>query len=317
MPAERVSGRLRVLTISPPDLLERIAGELPEIEFVRIPTSGELDPDARGEVLLAGARGFPNLDEAVDRGVRWIHTTGTGVSEAMIRAAQQRILTCSRGWSSVAIAEWVLAMMLAHEKRLPEAWIREPPERWARADLGGLEGRTLGLIGVGTIGVEVARRALAFDMHVRAIRRTDAPSPLEGVELVRELDELLAASDHLVLAAPGTADTDQLLDTRAFRLMRPGVHIVNIARGSLIDHDALREALDDGRVALASIDTPEPDPLPAGHWLYAHPRVRLSAHISWNGPTSNARRVRMFVENVRRYRAGEPLEGLVDTEAGY
>ena len=308
---------LRVITPHADEIVLPLAAQLDGVEFVRIPARGDLPEDVAGEILLCGARGFPNLHPVVERGVRWIHSTGTGVHPELLEASRGRPLTCSRGWSSIAIAEWVLAMMLAFEKRLPESWVHEPPERWARADLGGLHGRTLGLVGLGTIGLEVATRALAFGMRVRATRRSATPSPLPDVEVVPDLGELLGAARHVVLAAPGTPQTRHLLDREALRLVRPGVHIVNVGRGSLIDHDALRDALDDGRVALASIDTPDPDPLPAGHWLYGHPRVRLSAHISWNDPASNPRRFELFVENVRRYRAGEPLEGVVDVERGY
>ncbi len=118
-------------------------------------------------------------------------------------------------------------------------------------------------------------------MRVLAVRRTDAASPVDGVELVPSLDALLEASDHLVLAVPLTARTEHLLDADAFAKVKPGVHLVNIARGRLVDQDALRVALDDGRVAMATLDTVDPEPLPAGHWLYEHPKVRLSAHISW------------------------------------
>ena len=308
---------LRVLTPHEDEIVLPLAEQLPEVEFVRIPARRPLPDDATGEVLLCGTRGFPNLEAVVERGVRWIHSTGTGVHPPLLRAAVGRALTCSHGWSSIPIAEWVLATMLAFEKRLPGSWISEPPERWARADLGGLHGRTLGLVGIGTIGIEVARRALAFEMDVRAVRRSDAPSPLAGVALVPDLATLLPEAQHLVLAAPATPGTRHLLDRAALRQVRRGVHVVNVGRGSLIDHEALREALDEGRVGLASIDTPEPDPLPAGHWLYAHPRVRLSAHVSWNDPASNPRRFELFVENVRRYQAGEPLEGVVDLEHGY
>ena len=308
---------LRVITPHEDEIVLPLVERLPEVEFVRVSARRPLPDAAAGEVLLCGARGFPNLEAIVERGVRWIHSTGTGVHPELLAAAEGRVLTNSRGWSSIAIAEWVLATMLAFEKRLPESWIREPPERWARAELGGLQGRTLGLVGLGTIGIEVARRALPFGMRVLAVRRSGAPSPLEGVEVVADLEALLPEAQHVVLAAPGTAGTRHLIDERTLRLVRPGMHLVNVGRGSLVDHEALREALDDGRVAIASIDTPDPDPLPAGHWLYTHPRVRLSAHISWNDPASNPRRFDLFVGNVRRYLAGEPLEAVVDLAEGY
>jgi phosphoglycerate dehydrogenase-like enzyme len=99
--------------------------------------------------------------------------------------------------------------------------------------------------------------------------------------------------------------------------VKPGVHVVNIARGSLVDQDALRAALDDDRVALASLDCVEPEPLPEGHWLYTHPKVRVSAHVSWSSPLAFGRIIDSFVANLRRYLAGEPLSGLIDVEEGY
>ena len=107
------------------------------------------------------------------------------------------------------------------------------------------------------------------------------------------------------------------MNPATFAAVKPGVHLVNIARGSLVDQDALRDALDAGRVAMASLDAVDPEPLPAGHWMYEHPKVRLSPHISWSMPGASDILVRTFVENVRRYQAGQPLEGVVDVDAGY
>src|SRR5262249_36116582 len=175
---------------------------------------------------------------------------------------------------------------------------------------------TLGLVGLGGIGRAVAERALPFGMRVRACRRTAAPAGIDGVELV-DFATLVATSDHVVLAVPSTPDTRRLFDRTVFAALKPGVHLVNIARGSLVDHDALREALDDGRVALASLDAVEPEPLPEGHWLYSHPRVRLSPHISWSAPGAVDVLIECFIDNLHRYRAGEPLTGVVDRAAGY
>jgi phosphoglycerate dehydrogenase-like enzyme len=99
--------------------------------------------------------------------------------------------------------------------------------------------------------------------------------------------------------------------------VKPGVHLVNIARGALVDQDALRDALDDGRVAMATLDTVEPEPLPEGHWLYAHPKVRLSAHVSWASPAGIDRTLEIFIENLRRYANKEPLLHHVDADEGY
>jgi phosphoglycerate dehydrogenase-like enzyme len=173
------------------------------------------------------------------------------------------------------------------------------------------------LIGLGEIGKEVARRALAFDMKVIAIRRTGAPSAIAGVEVVGSLEKLLSVSDHVVLTAPATPATWHLLGPEAFAAVKPGVHLINIARGSLIDQEALLAALDDGTVAAASLDVVEPEPLPAGHPLYTHPNVRLSPHISWSSPDSIMRTVDIFVDNLRRYDDGRALRGIVNVDEGY
>jgi phosphoglycerate dehydrogenase-like enzyme len=99
--------------------------------------------------------------------------------------------------------------------------------------------------------------------------------------------------------------------------MKPGAHLVNIARGALVDQDALLVALDGGHLAAASLDVVDPEPLPEGHPLYAHPKVRLSPHVSWSSPDTMIRTMQMFVDNLHRYRSGQPLLGMVDTDAGY
>jgi phosphoglycerate dehydrogenase-like enzyme len=308
---------MRVLTHLPLQLLERVRRELPDVELVPVPMQGEVPADVRGEVLLTHAKGSPNLGSLVSRGVRWVHAYGTGVDDFPFDALGDRILTCSRGSSAIPIAEWVLAVVLAAEKQLPESWIHEPPPHWSLAGLGGLHGRTLGLLGLGGIGRAVATRALAFGMRVRALRRSGAPSTIDGVEVLGDLDTLLATANHLVLAAPVTHETRALIGEAALARVAPGVHLVNVARGELVDQEALRRALDAGRVGLASLDCVHPEPLPAGHWLYAHPRVRLSPHISWSMPGALDLLLQPFLENLRRDRAGEPLAYVVDRGLGY
>jgi len=276
----------------------------------------DLPDDLRGEVLFSAWFEHPVFDRLDDIGIQWMHLPGTGIDGWPRPLLTGRTVTCSRGVSGIPIAEFVMASMLAFEKHFPETWLHEPPPHWNFAPLGELAGRTLGLVGLGGIGLEVARRALAFDMEVLAVRRTGAPSPVAGVEIV-STDDLLPVADHLVLAAPATSRTEHLLDADAFARMKKGVHLVNIARGSLVDQDALRVALDDGQVARASLDTVDPEPLPAGHWLYEHPQVFVSAHVSWASPRAFGRIIESFVENLRRYTAGQPLEGLIDVEEGY
>lgn len=305
-------GRLQGIDL-PADLADRV-------EIVPIPTEGALDPGLEGEVLLTSPTRIPNLAEALSRGVRWVHLIGTGIDDFPLElVGDDVVLTNSRGLSAVPISEWVLACMLAVEKRLPDTWLDAPPPRWHVPDppLGTLDGRSLALVGLGGIGTAVAQRALPFGMRVTAVRRTDAPSPVPGVTLVGTAEEAVAGADHVVVVAPLTDATRGLFDDELFAVMGPGAHLVNVARGPIVDQDALRRALDAGRVATASLDTTDPEPLPEGHWMYDHPGVRLSPHVSWSWPGAFGAMYETFAENVRRHLAGEPLLSVVDPAAGY
>ncbi len=269
------------------------------------------------EVLASMGDERAALEAVLHPGIRWVHVLAAGVDGFPLDSVGARTVTCSRGASAVAIAEFVLAAMLAFEKRLPESWIGEPPETWNVASLGSLAGRRLGLVGIGAIGTEVARRALAFDMKVTAVRRRSGLADVEGVERRDSLAALVADADHVVVAAPATTETRRMFDRAAFLAMKPGAHFVNVSRGSLVDQDALLESLDAGHLARATLDVVDPEPLPAGHPLYRHPGVRLSPHISWSSPDTARRTFALFADNLQRYRRGAPLLGVVDLEAGY
>ncbi len=300
------------------DKVREAALTVPGVEVVDLGFEAEPPPELRGEILFAAWVGSPVYDHLDDLGVQWMHLPATGVDAWPRALLEGRTVTCARGASGIPIAEFVLACMLAFEKRLPETWLDEPTEQWNVARLGEVKGKTVGIVGLGGIGIEVAKRALAFDMQVRGLRRNPAAGiPLPGVELAADLDDLLGSADHVVIAAPATAATAHLIDAAALERMKPGAHLVNVARGTLVDQDALRAALDDGRVAMASLDTVDPEPLPEGHWMYAHPKVRLSAHVSWSSPRSFDRIIDSFVVNLQHYVAGEPLEGVVDVDEGY
>lgn len=307
----------RVLSHLPVALLAPIAERFSEIDFVQVPSEGPIPASLRGEVLLAFTWGSPNLVELVEHGVEWIHTVGTGIDGFPMDAVGERLFTCARGASAIPMSEWTLGAMLNFEKQLPQRWARRPPEQWNFAKLGGLHGRTVGLLGLGAVAEAIATRAIAFGMHVRAIRRTEKPSSIPEVEIAPNLDDLLASADHLVVALAATPETRHIIGRAALAKVKPDVHLVNVARGALVDQDALREALDAGRVARASLDVADPEPLPAGHWLYQHPQVFLTPHVSWSMPGSLDWILATFEDNLQRYLAGEPLTGVVDRSAGY
>jgi phosphoglycerate dehydrogenase-like enzyme len=294
---------------------ERIRRQFPEVDVVEVPIEGDVEPSIEGDALVCLTMAT-NLDQLVPR-VRWVHSFSTGVDSLPEAAFNAEVLTCSRGAGAVPISEFVLAAMLAFEKNIPDVWIHDVPEHWNFADLGGLSGRSLGLVGLGGIGEAVADRARVFGMQVKAFRRRALPSGVADVRMVASLEEVVADADHVVIAAPYTPKTHHLIDGDVFSQMREGVHLVNIARGGLIDQDALRAALDDGRVAMATLDTVDPEPLPAGHWMFTHPKVRLSPHVSWSSPEGGRKIFELFLENLARHIQGEPLEGVVDTDERY
>lgn len=312
----RLIAQLGVLTAE----AVRIQDTYPEVEIVEF-TGGEPPADLQADAFFGGYMGWDEIVRWIDAAdVKWVQLSGTGVDNVAPAVFENgRIVTCARGAGAVPISEWVLAAVLAWAKRMPETFLSEPPKYWnfPKPALDRVEGSTLALVGLGGIGEAIATRALAFGMEVRALRRTDAPSPVPGVQMVRSLEELLPDAAHVVLAAPSTAKTRNLIGADAFALMTPGVHLVNIARGALVDQDALRVALDDGVVAQATLDTVTPEPLPEGHWLYSHPRVRMTAHISWYTPQLQAAAIDILIENVGRYLADEPLLYVVDPAEGY
>lgn len=307
------------LHIPLPDVEEKIRALFPALELIPLPIEGDLPADADADILLTIPVATTNLDKVLTQfsSLKWVHVFGTGVNNFPFELLRNKQLSCSRGATAVAIAEWVMAMILARAKRLPDSWVTEPPATWNFADLQSMQQQTLGIIGFGAIGQAVARRALAFDMRVIAKVRNNRPSPLPGVELLDSLDSVLAESDHLVLALPATQESHHLLDHSRLSKTKPDSHLINVARAGVLDHDALKVVLDSGHLACASIDVTDPEPLPAGHWLYSHPSVRLSPHISWNSPDAFDNMGRVFIDNLRAFLAGKPLQGLVDPGAGY
>jgi phosphoglycerate dehydrogenase-like enzyme len=218
------------------------------------------------------------------------------------------------GTTAVPIGEFALALMLAHAKRLHEVTLR-PGDAWPSRDdmmarpLGLLKGRTLGLIGLGNIAQQIAHYAQAFGMRIIASRASSAPSPLDYVT-VAPLETVLKEADQLVIAAPIGAATQHLLNAETLALLKADAHIVNIARGGIIDQEALLAQFAAGRL-WASLDVTDPEPLPAGHPLIGHPRAQVTGHISWSNPDINRSVLERLMENLARLAKGAPLLGAI------
>ena len=258
-------------------------------------------------------------------GLRWIQLASAGVDALPTWAYEGTVVTCGRGVTAGPIAEYVLAVLLEEEKRIADLRLhsREDVERlgneheWSKIPLGSLAGKTLGLLGFGAIGQEIARRAQVFAMRVLAVRRSPGASPLPFVELRPDLRSLAGESDHLILCAPFTPETDHILDAGVLAAAKPGIHIVNVARGRLVDQAALLQALDRGQVGKATLDVTEPEPLPAGHPFYTHPRVRLTPHMAWYSESHHRRLTEKLLDNLGRFTRGEPLADVVDRAKRY
>ncbi len=255
---------------------------------------------------------FARLEELV--GMRWFHAFVAGLDHPVFRSIAERgvTVTNSAGFNALPIAQYVLAMMLRHAKNIP-AWEAAQRERaWRRVESDELTGRTVGLIGLGSIGAHVARLAKAFEMRVLGMRRRQ--SPVAHVDVLvppSGLHQLLRESDYIVVAAPLSEETVGLLDAAAFAAMKPSAYLINVARGPIVVQDALIEALRSGRIAGAALDVFDEEPLSAQSPLWGLENVIITPHNASASPRSLQRGARTFIENLRRYAAGEPLEHVV------
>jgi phosphoglycerate dehydrogenase-like enzyme len=182
-----------------------------------------------------------------------------------------------------------------------------------------LQGQTLGVVGLGGIGGQIATRGKAFGMTVRAVRRHPGePSPyVDHLSGMDGLDDLLAASDHVAVVLPLTPETRNLIDAARLARMKPTAYLYNIGRGAVVDEAALIAALQGKRLAGAALDVFVEEPLPADSLLWDLPNVILTPHVAANGPSDWITVASLFTDNLRRYRAGQPLQNVVDFDLGY
>src|SRR5579875_3505585 len=264
--------------------------------------------------------------------LRWLQYPGAGVDAllptGLLAADSGVIVTTASGIHATTISEYVFGSMLMFNWNWPEMVRLQESHVWAHSaswyHLGGreLEGQTLGVIGLGHIGRRVAVLGHAFGMRVLGIRRSfldeEATDPdLDVSYSPRHLHELLGQSDYVVLAVPLTAETELLIGEAELRTMKSNAYLVNIARGRVVDEQALIRALREGWIGGAGLDVAQIEPLPSNSPLYGMPNVILTPHISGVSVHYETRLAALFADNLRRYRAGEPLFNRFDPARGY
>lgn len=301
------------------------------VQLVRISADGHIHGDAdkrafdEADILLLGSVPAGVLDHVVSRAprLRWIHSATAGVDRIATPLVRERGLTVTnaRGVFSRPIAEYVVMMALAIARRLPQLLELQRERTWQPLRGRELSEMTIGIVGYGSIGEEVARLLAPFGCRMLATRRRPerGAGAASGVEMRRldELDEVLRESDVVVVAAPLTDATAGLIGAEQLAAMRQDAWLINIARGRLIDEHALRRALESGWIGGAVLDVFSEEPLNPESPLYRTPNLVITPHTSWASDRVIERSVELFVDNLRRQRAGEPLRNLVDLEAGY
>jgi phosphoglycerate dehydrogenase-like enzyme len=308
--------------------VEELKTIAPNVQVVRVASRAEA-MDKAGDADGAEARFLSPEFLSKATKLAWAHATSAGVDRFVgmpaLKARPAIVVTNSRGVHGPAIADHAIGMLLSLTRRLPEYHDVQQKQQWGIGDAGdspravALQGRTMLVVGIGGIGTEIARRAHGFGMRVIATRRSDAATEpfVERVGKPDELPAMLPQADVVAICVPLTKETERLFDAAMIAKMKKGSYLINIARGKIVDTDALIAALKDGRLAGAALDVTDPEPLPSGHSLWTTPNVLITPHVAADGELTEERWWALYKENIRRFGAGEPLLNCVDVAAGY
>jgi phosphoglycerate dehydrogenase-like enzyme len=246
--------------------------------------------------------------------VRWVQTTSSGVGQlvhSLGLAESDVIVTTARGVHADALAEFVMLCVLAAAKDLPRLIRDQQAHRWERYCGKDLRGTTLLVIGAGQVGVRVGDVARAFGMRFEALVNTPQAERARSIGAdalygPADLHRALAGADHVVLATPHTPQTEGMIDAAAFAAMKPGVVLINIARGQVVDEHCLIANLASGRIRFAGLDVAAVEPLPPSSPLWDLPNVLISPHSASTAPSENGKIVDIFRQNLEHYLRGEP-----------
>jgi phosphoglycerate dehydrogenase-like enzyme len=296
------------------------------------PKHGDIRLAGRADVLVVASPNNKVISAAT--GCRWLHILNAGVDEYLaleaVRSKESLVLTSSAGAYSIQISEHVFAMILALSRRMKEVLRNQEHRRWEvpKDDEGGFRevyGTTMAVVGLGHVGLEIARRANGFGIHVLGVRR-DASSELKipgygeytgEILTARELDRALATSDIVVDSLPLTPETKGLFDSARFQSFKKGAIFINVGRGPTVIERDLTKALQDGVLGGAALDVFEEEPLPGNSPLWKMENVIITPHCSGRSNNSLSRAVAILDDNLERYVRGQTLRNIVDRGTGY
>lgn len=298
---------MRLAVFAPSDFtpLERIR-DTPDVEIV----TTIRDADA---ILLAPRFGSVLVDHWREmENVRWIHSLGAGVETLPFDLLSSRdvVVTNARGLYADALAEFVIAAMLYFAKDLRRLAVQQTARQWTPFIVDRLEGKTLGIIGYGSIGEAIGRRATALGMEIITIRRRqDFGDPT--------IDDVMADCDFIALSVPLTPSTHGIINAARLAKMRSNAVLINVSRGTVVDEIALIDALAEKRIRGAALDVFATEPLPPEHRFWTLDNVLLSPHSADHTADAHDRAMHFFLENLARFQRGESLENVVDKKEQY
>ena len=325
----------------PPETLEIIEGAFGqgwEIVNVSEPTCSDGDGSGSSQEVLAAAReaevyfGFgiaPKVAEAACGTLRWVHSAAAGARASLSDSFKTTgaMLTNSRGIHAEPVADWVVMAISFCLRGGHAAVAGQHERRWSKDSFTDgsipvteLSGTRVGVVGLGGIGQAVARRCLALTMEVRGVRRRPESRYPDGVTWVggpADLLELASHSEVLVICAPHTEHTEELISAEVLESLPRGAYVINPSRGALVDEVALLEGLESGRLGGCVLDVFAREPLAADHPFWDHPKVLVTPHISAVSDRFWGRENALIADNIGRYLSGAKLRNLVNIELGY
>ena len=299
----------------------------PDFKIVRLTSRESVSRELPDTAIWLTYRVTPE-EVRIAKNLKWIHAPMTGLDWILIPEVihSEILVSSSKGVHAIPIAEHTLALMLQFSRRMVPCFENQQKAIWDRRGIwesalpfNELFGKTVCILGVGMIGSEIARRAKAFGMNVVGVRR-NIDQRIDAVDRLfppSMLDEILPTVDYLIIATPTTSETQGMIGRPQFERMKKTAFLVNIARGDILDQNALIDALNAGRIAGAALDVFAPDPLPNGHPLFSTKNLVITPHISGNSPMLWRRVMDIWLENIRRFRTGQSLINQVDKTRGY